>query len=279
MLPIYVVISTIDDGIGRVEHVLLPRLTDVHYVVSWQRTQTALAETAASAIAELRQRSDVTVTELEGRGLCRNRNHGIETAVGLMSDPLADAIIVLADDDETFLPDAFERMRKSYSQLPRLDIALLRASSSEDGRPLKPYLPYPVAYGEHPRSYYPMSVEMTMRSRVWHAGLRFDERFGLGSEVLCAGEEDVFLHDAQRRGLNVWLLPIELCRTNPLTTGSRQLDPVVLRSKGAVYGYTRNLCMAWLRGLREALSLGVRRRTNPFTLFRHILRGINYIRI
>jgi hypothetical protein len=215
---------------------------------------------------------------MEGRGLCRNRNHAIETALTWLDHPLEDAIFIIADDDEQLIPEAFDHLRDIYKRYPKMDGALMRLRSSADGQYFKTYPPSLIAYGRHPRSYYPCSWEMTFRTRVWQMGLRFDERFGLGSELLCAGEEDVLLTDITRKGLNILIVPEDIGYTNPVTTGSHLLNPKMLRSKGAVYGYQYYLITAWLRSLREALSLGWKRKVNPWPIFSNILFGVNYIR-
>lgn len=270
---IFVLVCTIDDGILRVPQVLLPAEDGVRYVVSWQQT-TPAATAAPGAL----MRDDVTLTTLSGRGLCRNRNHAMEVAMSQLADPLEDVVFVLADDDERVDAEAFAKIRALYGNHPRLDGALMRMRSSADGTYFKAYPPKMVRYGQHPRSYYPASVEMTFRSRVWAMGVRFDERFGLGSAELCAGEEDVWLTDMLRRGLRVYVVPEDLCSTNPVTTGSRAMEAKVLRSKGAVYGYRHGWPRAFLRSLREALSLAVRQRASFFFIFRNIWYGVKYIR-
>lgn len=277
-MNVLVLICTIDEGICRVPAMLLTPAEGVCYVVSWQKSTTDVTAAIERAEAQLLDRADVSLTTLLGRGLSRNRNHAIEVAVSCLSDPLEDAIFVMADDDERFCPDAFERLRTLYQRFPRMDGALLRVRRNPDSQYLKPYPETLTLYGHHPRSYYPSSVEMTFRTRVWQMGFRFDERFGLGSEQLCAGEEEVLLTNLLRRGLRVLIVPEDLCVTNATTTGSRVLDPKILRSKGAVYGYQRSLPEAFLRSLREALSLGWKQRVSPLRLFRELWFGVKYIR-
>ena len=218
------------------------------------------------------------MTTLEGRGLSRNRNHAIEIALQHLNNPLEDAIFVIADDDERLLPEAFSRLRAAYQRYPRMDAALWRLRNVTDGSYFKNYPSSVVAYGRHPRSYYPCSWEMTFRTRVWQMGLRFDERFGLGAEFLCSGEEDVLLTDMKRKGLNILIIPEDIGCTNPVTTGDRKLDSKVLRSKGALYGYRHSLFRAFMRSVREALSLSFRNHANPLRLFMRIWEGVTYIR-
>ena len=273
---IYVLICTLDDGILRVPDVLRPAEEGVRYIVGWQ--QTGLTEAGQKSYPEDLNRGDVTVSTMQGRGLCRNRNHVMEVAFSQMSDPMANVVFVIADDDERLEEDAFKHLRELYSSYPKLDIALLQVADLVSGNPLKRYVPNPIDYRNRPRSYYPSSVELTFRSRVYLTGLRFDERFGLGSDRLSAGEEDVFLADALHRGLRIWLYPRVLCRTSCDTTGSRNLDVKVLRSKGAVYGYRHSLLWAFFRSWREAISLGVRKRRAVLPIFRNIWYGVKYIR-
>jgi len=279
-LKVLVLISTIDDGLLRVPDILMPAEAEVFYIVSWQRTDAfmSLPHPTTDAEALLSARTDVQLTTLSGRGLCRNRNHAIDTALSCLDHPLEDAIFVIADDDERLLPAAFERLRAAYQRYPRMDGALWRLRSLTDGEYFKTYPPDIVRYGHHPRSYYPSSWEMTFRTRVWQTGLRFDERFGLGSEMLCAGEEDVLLTDMLRKGLNIFILPEDIALTEPVTTGSRPLNTKVLRSKGALYGYQRSWPGAVMRCLREAASLAVRHRRNPWSILQQLLQGVKYIR-
>ena len=269
---IFVLVCTLDDGIHKVPQVLLPPQDGVRYVVSWQQTHTHDAPPADLL------REDVIMTTLEGRGLSRNRNHAMETAMSLVVDMLEDIVFILADDDERFYSDSFTKIRSFYNQHPKLDAALMRLRSNYDGSYFKSYPQSLMRYGHHPRSYYPASLELTFRSRVWAMNIRFDERFGLGSELLCAGEEDIFLTDMLRKGLLIYIFPEDIASTDPVTTGTYVLDSKVLRSKGAVYGYQRTLASAFLRSWREALSLGCKHRVAPWRLFRELWFGVKYIR-
>lgn len=273
---IFVLVCTVDHGIQRVPQVLLPAEEGVRYVISWQQTRPS--EALPEAFPEALRRPDVVVSTLAGRGLSRNRNHAMQTAMSLLQDPMEDAVFVVADDDERLSAGAFQKIRELYGRYPKLDVALWRMTDQQDGRLLKDYPDAPVSYQHRPRGYYVSSVEMTFRSRLYLMGLRFDERFGLGSAKLSAGEEEIFLTDALRRGLRVWIFPEVLCSTDARTTGSRVLDVKVLRSKGAVYGYSHRPLWAFLRSLREAFSLSVRHRRSFFFIFQNIWYGVKYIR-
>ena len=69
-----------------------------------------------------------------------------------------------------------------------------------DAAPVKPYAAYAHPYEKRPRGMYPTSPELTLRVAAVKGKLFFNELFGLGSECLPCGEEDVFLHDAVQAG-------------------------------------------------------------------------------
>lgn len=269
---IFVLVCTIDDGIQGVPQVLLSEEEGVKYVVSWQQTQSCGEYPVAL------KRSDVYVASWNGHGLSRNRNHAMDIAMSKLRDPLEDVVFVIADDDERLDAQAFPKIRDLYSRQPKLDVALWRMVDIQDGHLLKEYPVSAISYHRRPRSYYASSVEMTFRSRLYLMGLRFDERFGLGSEKLSAGEEDVFLTDVLRLGLRVWIYPKILCSTSSSTTGSFVLDVKVLRSKGAVYGYRHCQLWAFIRSLKEAFSLAIRYHRSFLFIFRNIWYGVKYIR-
>lgn len=246
-MTLELLICTIDEGIDRLREALLPVRRDVRYLVSWQHTGPR-----PDVPDWLRGRSDVRVVLLEGRGLSRNRNHALAHAEG--------DILKICDDDERWTNSYFDNILSVYRQHPEYDIVHFKAIG-----PRKEYPPRFVS-----------SWEMTLR-RAALGSLRFDERFGLGSEVLNAGEEAVFLCDARRLGLRIHYAPLPICQTEPDTTGTQWQSPLLQRSKGAVFCYTRGFPYALYKSVRESLGLMVRKRTNPFPILRNMLWGARYI--
>jgi len=277
-MQIFVLISTIDRRILRLAALLHEPEPEVHYVVVWQKTRPDEGEETAAFVATLANRSDVTLVTTHGRGLSRSRNIAIKTAVSLQKDPLDDAVCIITDDDDHFRSDAFGLINTYYLQHPDVDIALMRIRSNVSNRFFKKYPDKEIDYRKRPRSYYPSSCEMTFRTRIWQTGLRFDERFGLGSPKLSAGEEEIFMIDAIDRGLKAMIVPIDMGTTRPLSTGGHYSETKVLRSRGAVYGYRYPLPLAFLRSLKEALSLSIRMRTRAIPIFRKIWYGVMYVR-
>lgn len=247
-MTLQLLISTIDQGINRLRGSLLPPRSDVSYLISWQYTG------ERPAVPDwIDQRPDVEVTLLEGRGLSRNRNHALLHAK-------AD-VVKICDDDEQWTDEDLDNILSAYERHPEADIIHFMARGLE-----KQYPPQ-----------YVSSVELTMR-RARTGQLRFDERFGLGSPFLASGEEEVLLCDARRAGLVVRYEPCYVCETHGPSTGSRCLAPRVLRSKGAMFCYTRGVCYALCKSLRESMGHMIRHHASPFFVFRHMLWGIKYIR-
>lgn len=252
-MNLFVLISTIDEGIERVPRMLLHPCNNVYYVVAWERTTSTVTDQEPEAL----QRSDVRCIVMEGKGLCRSRNRCMDEAwtwqkrLGLVA---AETVWLLSDDDEVYKADAPKKILDFFASNPETDVALWRLRDHDGGR-LKRY-PFGLThYANHPRWYYPSSCEMTMRSTVYETEVRFDERFGLGSDELCAGEEEVWLYDVYKTGCRIEIVPETIAATEANTTGRDVLNVKVLRSKGAVYARTMWRGMAYLRAVHEAFSL------------------------
>lgn len=246
-MTLELLICTIDEGVHKLKgHLLVPH-EGVSYLVSWQYSgnQPLVPEW-------LSERNDVRVVQLAGHGLSRNRNFALEHAKG--------DILKICDDDEQWTEAYFDDILTTYRQHPEYDIVQFQAIGLD-----KTYPPL-----------YISSIELTLR-RSSLGSIRFNERFGLGSNFLNAGEEEVFIHDARKQGLHIHYEPRPICRTSGLTTGHSISDPRTLRSKGATLYYTRGMGYALYKSLRESIGLAVRKHVNPLTLFCHMLRGIQYI--
>lgn len=281
-----ILVCTIDDRIGRVPSLLLPPQEGVRYVVSMQYTQPRFLE---GIPPQLRQRSDVSLVTLAGRGLSRNRNHGLAHCT-------ADAILI-ADDDVVYTLPRLRRLMECLDDHPDVDVALFEATR-RDGRLMKPYPSHATDYrtAMAQRGYYPSSWEIVLRRRAV-GRLRFDERFGIGSVFrpnascaeravagegraatvyLACGEEEVLMHDAVRTGLCVWFFPVVIGETDQGTGAHFLSDPAVQRAKGAVFAYTRKHPLYYC--LREAAGQCLRHGANPVRLVRRMWEGARVMR-
>lgn len=264
-MTLNVLICTIDDGILNVPSVLLPPIEGVSWVVSMQYSDQKYLDIVP---AELKNRSDVILTYLEGRGLSRNRNNAINHSEG--------DILLIGDDDCRYSKSALLEVIHFYEMNPSYDIVFF-AAADYDGKPLKFYPSQLTSFQQaFKEGFYPASVELTMRQGL---GLHFDTRFGLGSPLLCAGEEDVFVHDALKAGYNVVVYPMTVVRTDGKTTGSRFLsDRQVQITKGAVFRYLFGTAEAVWRSIKEAGFYSVHQHVNPFPILYNMLRGIWMLR-
>lgn len=250
-MTIDILICTIDNGIKRIPHMLMPPQEGISYVVSMQYTDKAYLDLIPDV---LKERKDVRLTLLEGKGLSRNRNNAIAHA---------DAdILVVGDDDCKYKPEYMAAIRKAYEMHPEADIITFQALTL-DGRPLHPY-PAP----------YVCSVEITFHRRV---ETLFSNRFGLGSSQFCSGEEQVWLHDAVCEGHRHIYLDIPIVQTPEETTGSQSrfsTSPALQQSKGACFNYIYGTAEAAWRSVKEAGWYMVHKHINPLPIAWNMLKGI-----
>lgn len=267
-MTIDILICTIDNGISCVSQVLMPPMPDVRYVVSMQHTRplTDVAEWS-TALTLLRERDDVTVLTLEGRGLSRNRNNALHHAT-------AD-LLVIADDDCRYTPRSIERIREAYAAHPEADIICFEAESY-DGRPMKRYPAAAMDYrtAQH-HGYYPTSMELTLRrTALAKGGAALNEHFGLGAE-LPAGEEEVWLCDMMRGGCRVEFVPEVITRSDPVTTGDNFLTDARLQvTKGAVFRHCYGVADSLWRTAKEGAYHLVYHHINPWPIWLNMLRGV-----
>ncbi|WP_425639525.1 glycosyltransferase family 2 protein [Algoriphagus yeomjeoni] len=157
------------------------------------------------------------------RGLSKSRNRAIEHST-------AD-IALIADDDVVFTDDLQSKIKAGFAKFPDADILTFKILTPSG----QPYKNYANNAFKHDRSsiYKVSSVEMVVKvSKLKEAGLKFDERFGLGTSY-PSGEEMIFLNDALNKGLNIYFIP-EYIVSHPLESSGKILDDKYFRSKGAL---------------------------------------------
>ena len=261
-MTLEVLICTFNERVKNVGQVFLPQRVDVSYLVAYQYDRDELAGLAHEVVEK---RSDVRVVCTRGRGLSANRNRALQEARG--------DLLLIADDDVRYEPLFFDRILLRFAAEQAPDIACYQAECP-DGRLLKPYAYHSFDYREQPRGTYFSSVEIVMKRSERLP--RFDERFGLGSDFLEGGEEEVFLFEAAQRGLTIRYYPEVIVVTDPATTGSRLLTSKALqRTKGAVLCRMHGPIGAWMRCLKYVATQSSR----PFSLnlLWEMTRGIRYV--
>ena len=254
-------VCAIDDDIERVGDVLSEPREGIGYVVSLQYTDERFLRNVPDSLSE---REDVTLSLLPGRGLSRNRNNALEHSRA--------GILLFADADNHYTAEGLEAVRESFRTYAWADIICFSACTY-DGEPLKRYPDVALSYAEAcRRGYYPSSVEMAVRQ---HVTTRFDERFGLGSERFCAGEEAVFLKDAADAGYRIWFVPVCIVSTAAGSTGSRfAQSPQLQQTKGATFCRLFGPWNALWRSLKEAGHYLIHGGANPLGILKNMIKGI-----
>jgi glycosyltransferase involved in cell wall biosynthesis len=222
-MKINVLICSIDEGIDNVRRIIQPVQKDVNYIVSHQ-----FLDEKFKLIPEELKREDIILSQIPGKGLSRNRNNAISWADG--------DIALIADDDVQYLPGTFEIIREAFENDKEMAVACFKIKTPDDEPEYKKYpgKSYSLGnYRHHPVS----SVEIAFKtSPVIKAGIRFDERFGLGSEKLIGGEETVFISDCIKAGIKVRYLPYYIVKHpyESTRTKYKRFDPEINQLNGAV---------------------------------------------
>jgi len=191
---INLLVATIDEGLIRVKDLLLNRRPDLRYIVAHQVTDERYRD-----IPQELKREDVTIIQQEGRGLARNRNQALNLAGG--------DIALLADDDARYREEYLDVLQSVFCRAEGPDVACFKIATPSGEAEYKDYAahPYDLCRKSH---HYISSLEIVFRPAVIRANkIVFDERFGLGSELINSGEEAVFIHDCIRAGLKVEYFP------------------------------------------------------------------------
>ena len=96
-----ILVCTYNEGINRIQEMLLPPMKDTHWLISFQYTDISYLDCVPRHMTE---RTDVTLLFLEGSGLSANRNNALFHATG--------DILLLADDDVA----AHQQRKKLYKK-------------------------------------------------------------------------------------------------------------------------------------------------------------------
>lgn len=262
---INVLISTIDDGIDKVEKVLLPEVKNtIRYKISHQYTDFSYVH-----IPEGLRREDVQISHIQGKGLCCNRNNAINMADG--------DIAIIADDDVRYELSYFETVECVYKD-QSIDVACFQIQTPEGELPYKTYSSKPFQLKKHQR-YDISSIEITFRvSKIKENNIHFDTRFGLGSGLFLSGEEDVFIHDCTLQRLNVYYFPYPIVSHLYMSTGKKHLfSQERNQTLGAltweVYGYSAFPRICWYV-LKKRKYL-FQNKVYPFTYLFQMMKGIS----
>lgn len=195
------------------------------------------------------------------RGLARSRNRGLDAARG--------DLLVLADDDCRLEPDLGGVVRSAFERHRRCAMISFRYAD-EGGCVHKRYPRRPRRHGRFSLLRV-ASVEIALDRRNL-GGVRFDERFGLGTAVPL-GAENVFLSRVLRSGLPMRFEPRTICRHRGMPTGvGRPARLETARRLGVVLGTMYPL--AWpIAALASTIGQGGRGEFSRWSWLRELVRG------
>ncbi len=147
-MKLEILISTIDAGIDRTKHLLLPFRSDIKYIITHQYTDRKYISLPKELI-----RKDVKITQLYGKGLSISRNNCIKHATG--------EICVIADDDVRYTYEYFDKILEMY-QKNDTDIACFKIFTGQ-GQPMYKNYPKKAVKVTDLKTYWPSSIEITFK--------------------------------------------------------------------------------------------------------------------
>ncbi len=218
-----VLICTLGEtGIQRIVAANHPSVHGVRYIVSWQ-----LPDKDMTIPEELHNREDFVIVKNKTRGLSKNRNLAIEAA----SAP----ICLISDDDLQYNAKALSDIITIFKQNKNMDIATFKYEGADH----KIYSNETFNLTKPPKGFYITSFEIAFRlDTIKETGIKFNENFGIGAKF-PAGEEDIWISDLLKKGLNGRFFPINIASHMGQTTGTRRAhEPEFIKIKGAVFTHT-----------------------------------------
>ncbi len=176
------------------------------------------------------------------KGLSKSRNRALQHAT-------AD-LCLLSDDDIHYAESAQRIVIDAFNANPSADIITFQTQTPDGALFNKRY---PTRHRRHTRRTIMRvtSYEIAFRTAsIRAAGLRFDERFGLGADF-PTGEENIFLLDALRHGLKLYYVPAPIAVHPACSSGSDFHNPELIAAKGAMF-HRMFGAAAWLVSLAFA---------------------------
>ncbi|MBQ7941616.1 MAG: glycosyltransferase [Muribaculaceae bacterium] len=262
-MTLEVLVCTIDNGIDNIMNLLLTPTEGVSYLISWQHSHANENYTIPQELI----RNDVKIAHIQGRGLSRNRNNAISHATG--------DICLIADDDCSYRPKYYKAVIDTFQKCPELDIATFKMKFCYDN---KRYPQQPFNLNNLEKGYFVTSFEIAFRRTSVQGKLWFNEHFGLGAPVLQSGEENIFILDAIKAGMNCQYFPIVIVEHNhPTTTSSRAGNPGVIMAEGAYI----SIAYTWTalpRLILKAFRLNKKNSLGFFKNLSYIFKGVFYIK-
>jgi len=240
-MHVQLLISTCNQGIQKVEAMLLPPIDGVSYLISHQFINEDFRTVPPALIRE-----DVSIIQMNRLGLSANRNNCLCNATG--------DILMILDDDVRLKPEYIGKVRDFFSS-GDVDVACSKILTMPDEPEYKNYSLEQHRLNRISQLKAVSSIEIALRLQpVRDKDIWFDERFGLGASF-GSGEELLFLHHCLKKGLNIRYFP-EYTVEHPYQSSAKSKSPysderlfVAGAQAYAMYGN-----MAYIRNLLSVLK-------------------------
>ncbi len=222
-----VLIVTYNDRAYNLRNVLMEPTEFVRYVISHQITK-PLNQSTKNVIEDIKKREDVIYSTISSKGVAKNRNNALQY--------VTDGIALCSDDDVTYFPDTFINIMNSFKNNPDADIITFKILKP-DGKDFKRYPSRKIRHNLKSITA-TGTVEMAFRvKKIKEKNLKFDEKFGPGSDIYPLGEDFIFIADSIKNNLRCYFLPIPILIHPPVSSGDK-LDANTIFSRGAVFART-----------------------------------------
>jgi len=192
-MHVQLLISTYNEGLQKIETILLPPMDGVSYLISHQCLKEEFRNIPISLI-----RNDIFIIQMNTPGLSANRNNCLRNATG--------DILMILDDDVRLSPEYILKVRSFFSSC-KVDVACSKIRTMPGEPEYKNYPSDERQIKSISQLKAVSSIEISLRLQTFKdKEIWFDERFGLGAKAE-SGEELLFLWDCLKKGLNIRYFP------------------------------------------------------------------------
>lgn len=140
---------------------------------------------------------NIRIISYKEKGLSKSRNRAINNLKGTIG--------IIADDDIKYVDNYETIISNAYKEHKDCDIIAFYVENAKPKDVLRE------GNVDFLHTFKLCSVQLTFKSqKVIENNIRFDERFGTGSGIYNAGEENVFLTDCLKRKLKIYYIPIKI---------------------------------------------------------------------
>lgn len=173
-----------------------------------------------------REMRGLKIFDINERGLSRSRNAALDRADG--------DLLWLCDDDLIFAPDCEKTILRAFSEHPDADALMFEVVCETEGRKNRPIgEEHTLAISNAMR--YPTFQYVFRTEFLKKTGIRFDTRFGSGSEY-SSGEDSLFTAALLRAGAKIIAVPLTVARVEHTDSAwFRGFDEKYRHDKGALF--------------------------------------------